>query len=469
MTLQQLLSGRTSAETVARDRESIREHLRQGNTKLVVVDDDPTGTQTVQDVRVYFDWSVETLTRAMAGDDSVFYVSTNSRALEDAEMWKLTRELGVSLQAACAKTGKKVLLASRSDSTLRGHFPRELEALQEGLGFRADGVIIAPALFEAGRYTVDDVHWVDQAGEVVPASETEFARDPMFGYTKSNLREWVEEKTKGAWKADKVLSISLDALRKDRGKEALDILLSAKGGVPIVLNAACYEDIETAVSAIEQAELSGRRFLYRAAACFVKVRGGFQEKPLLAAADLKTRPGPGLVIVGSYVGKTTLQLENLLKAGRASPFVLAVEQLDSADIVEAETKRIAGLVDAAIRSGHTAVVYTSRTVQRKEGDNFLSFGNRIMAALCGIVQAVRERPAFLVAKGGITSIEVARTGLRAREAYVAGQIAKGVPLWELGPESKWPGMVYVVFPGNVGDESTLRAVVDCLRAMRGGD
>jgi uncharacterized protein YgbK (DUF1537 family) len=243
--------------------------------------------------------------------------------------------------------------------------------------------------------------------------------------------------------------------------------MRARGGVPIVLNAACYEDIETAVLAVTEAEKQGKRFAYRCAACFVKVRGGFQDRPLLTAEELGISEGPGLVVVGSYVGKTSRQLDSLLRSGRAEALELQVDRLAEGEGPgRREVSRVADLADTALRAGKSAAVYTSRTVRAAEGKEFLDFGNRVMMSLCDVVKTVRTRPAFVVAKGGITSIEIARTGLGVKEAYVPGQIAKGVPLWELGPETKWPGISYVVFPGNVGDDETLKNVVEALRNSR---
>ncbi|HPJ01993.1 MAG TPA: nucleotide-binding domain containing protein, partial [Candidatus Limiplasma sp.] len=50
-------------------------------------------------------------------------------------------------------------------------------------------------------------------------------------------------------------------------------------------------------------------------------------------------------------------------------------------------------------------------------------------------------------------------GLQVRKALVMGQILKGVPVWLTGPESRFPGMPYVIFPGNVGDENALLEAV----------
>jgi uncharacterized protein YgbK (DUF1537 family) len=47
-------------------------------------------------------------------------------------------------------------------------------------------------------------------------------------------------------------------------------------------------------------------------------------------------------------------------------------------------------------------------------------------------------------------------------ATVLGQAAPGVPVWRTGPESRFPGLSYVIFPGNVGDVDTLRVIVEKL-------
>ena len=460
MTLQELLQGKNPPRKLPGLRGKIRAGLRDSRTKLVVVDDDPTGTQTVHGVRVYMDWSSETLVKAFSAPEPVFYVSTNSRGYGDAEMFELTRVLGRNLRSAEEATGIRPLFSSRSDSTLRGHFPREIEALLSGYGGNVDGVILAPAFFEAGRYTVNDIHWVEQAGVLVPASETEFAKDPTFGYRNGDLAKWVEEKTKGAWKANQVLSVPLEALRDDDGKAAVDILLGASGGVPVILNAACYEDLEAAVTAIVEAEARGKRFAYRSAACFVKVRGGFEDIPLLTPADVECERGPGLVVVGSYVGKTTRQLERLLQGGKAEAVELKVEEVRKPDGREAEKARVVKAAENLLKAGRTAAVHTSRTVEQATSEEFLAFGNLLMQSLCEVVQDIGVRPSFFVAKGGITSVELARTGLGVKEALVRGQIDKGIALWKLGPEAKWPGLPYVVFPGNVGTDETLRGAVE---------
>ena len=70
------------------------------------------------------------------------------------------------------------------------------------------------------------------------------------------------------------------------------------------------------------------------------------------------------------------------------------------------------------------------------------------------------KPAYIIAKGGITSSDVGTKALKVKKALVMGQIQKGIPVWLTGEESKFPGMPYIIFPGNVGDKDTLRLIVE---------
>ena len=82
--------------------------------------------------------------------------------------------------------------------------------------------------------------------------------------------------------------------------------------------------------------------------------------------------------------------------------------------------------------------------------------------LVEVVQEIATKPRFLVAKGGITSSDLATRGLGVKRAIVRGQVHPGVPVWELGRESRFPGLTYVVFPGNVGNDAALTSVVQRL-------
>jgi uncharacterized protein YgbK (DUF1537 family) len=445
-------------------RARTRERLRDRGQRLAVLDDDPTGTQTVHDVPVYLEWSGDSLAEALREPSEVVYISTNSRALAREEAADLARELGAGIRAAEERTGVRALIASRSDSTLRGHYPAEVDAFIEGHGRPVDGVIICPAFFEGGRCTAGDVHYVLQGTTLTPAAETEFARDPVFGYSSSNLREWVAEKVDGM-RADAVPSVSLDDIRRGGAERVAALLAEAAGGIPIIVNALAYEDLDEFVLGLAAAEDRGKRFLYRCAASLVKARGGVEDRPLLTSADLAVRSGVGLVVVGSWVERTSEQLSLLLREAGLVGVELDAEAC-AADDPAAREACIEGAASAAeetLGAGRTAVVYTSRRPVAGHRGRFSEIGGLIMGALCEVAKRITTKPGFVVAKGGITSIEVARAALGARRATVLGQIESGVPVWRLDPTSRWADLPYVVFPGNVGGESALRDVVESLR------
>jgi uncharacterized protein YgbK (DUF1537 family) len=384
----------------------------------------------VSGVRVTLGLSVVELRQAIASADPLFFVCTNSRSLAGREAGRLAGVVGRRLRRAARRQAARLVPLSRSNSTLRGHFPVEVDCLARGFGLRPDAVIIAPAFFEAGRYTADDIHWVEQAGSLVPASE--------------------------------VVSLSLELIRGGRPRAVADRLAGLSGGVPVVLNALTYEDLEVAVLGIIEAEAAGRRFLYRTAASFAKVRAGIGDRDLLSAEEIGAAGGPVLVVSGSWVERTSRQLDRVQAEGLARPVELRAAALASTAGYTAEVRRVAREVSGCLAAGRSVVVSTSR--DRVPARDPLAYGRRVMAGLCEAVARVRERPAAVVAKGGITSVEIARRALRASSAYVPGQILPGVSLWKLDDRSRFPGVPYVVFPGNVGGEDALAEVVRRLGA-----
>jgi len=418
--------------------------------KLVVLDDDPTGTQTVHDVPVLTTWDVATLRAEFAQPGPCFYILTNSRSLAPDAAFELNRTLARNLKAA-VPTRSGFTVFSRSDSTLRGHFPLETDVLAEELG-PFDATILIPYLEAGGRYTIDDVHYVAEGDQLVPAAETPFARDAVFGYRHSNLREWVEEKTSGRVKAGDVVSFSIHELRTG------SILAKLRGlsrGTVAIVNCASPADAEAFAMATLQAEKGGGRYLFRTAAQFVSARLGLEPRPLLTASDLGVpRVGGVLIVVGSHVPRTTEQLTHLLNRTGIARVELAVHSLGDETIADAAKQ-----VNDRLRAGEDVVLFTSRQlIAGADAAESLRIGQRVSAALVEIVSRLATSPRLIIAKGGITSSDLATKALRVRRAIVRGQILPGIPVWQLGPESRFPGINYVVFPGNVGAPDALTLV-----------
>jgi uncharacterized protein YgbK (DUF1537 family) len=440
----------------------VREQVAEGRTKIAVLDDDPTGTQTVHGVDVLAAWPIDMLAAALSDPRPCFYILANTRSMPADEASAVMEEISIRLAAAAEMTQIPCVIISRGDSTLRGHFAEELGAIERGFGSAFDAKIVIPAFLEGGRYTIDDVHYVLDGEELVPAADTEFARDLTFGYRSSRLPDWIEEKTRGATPAGSVVSISIAMLRGPGGAEAVTAkLLGLLKGTYVAVNAAAYCDLEVFARGLLGAEAAGKKYLLRTAASFVRVRAGLEGRPLLDPQEISdsTETG-GLVMVGSYVRKTTVQLESALTLSNVIGIEVNVNLLGDPGTRAAEIARVADAVQRTLNTGRHAVVFTSRSHQSSIGDaGDLAAGRIVSDALVGIVRAVPLRPRFLVAKGGITSSDLAVRGLGMTKALVLGQAAPGVPVWKMGSETRYPGMKFVVWPGNVGGPEALRDFV----------
>ncbi|KAJ3336691.1 hypothetical protein HDU93_002346 [Gonapodya sp. JEL0774] len=443
---------------------------------LVVLDDDPTGTQTCHDINVLTSWNTDELKEELDTETAGgFFVLTNSRAMLTDEAYNLTREIGQNLLAASEKSAKRsrgVSIVLRSDSTLRGHFPTEPDAVESILG-KADAWIVCPFFLAGLRYTIDNIHYVgNDQGLLIPAGETEFARDRTFGYQASDLREWVEEKTSGRVSRDSVVPVSITDVRKGGPSRVKDILMGVPKGGVVVVNAASDRDMSVFALGLLQAEQEGRRFILRTAASFVSARLGIRSKPPLTMKDLGVKAedarNGGLIVVGSYVPKTTQQVQSLLDR-RGS--LLHVETVSISTISQSSDDEIAAYVSAtasrsaaAIASGKDALILTARElVTGATAEESLRINVKVSLGMVAIARAVLEkvRPRYVIAKGGITSSDTATKSLGMRRARVAGQAAPGVPLWvSEDPRTVRPGVPYVVFPGNVGTKDTLAAIVE---------
>ncbi|MEU3018986.1 four-carbon acid sugar kinase family protein [Nocardiopsis sp. NPDC007018] len=439
---------------------------------VVVLDDDPTGTQSVHGLPVLTRWSVDDLRWAFTQDTLAVYVLTNTRSLDPDEA--AARNAEVVRNARAAAGDRPLVFASRGDSTLRGHFPLEprvIDATLQELGAPGvDGVVIVPAFPDAGRVTIGGVHYTRSGTEYTPVAETEFARDATFGYRSSDLRAWVEEKTGGEIPADRVALIDLPLLRGGDTDAVTERLLGLRGAAPVVVDAETEEDLRVLSLALIAAERRGRSFVYRVGPPFVRARIGMAARTPLGTDEIGTgtdAPG-GLVVVGSHVALTTHQLAALVDT---HPRARVIE-LDVDDVLDpaAREAALARTVDAVVEglADHDVVLHTSRLLRQSDDPAAsLAIAREVSAALVRCVSdtLARRAPRFVVAKGGITSSDVASLGLGIHRALVRGPMLPGlVSLWEPvgGPAA---GIPYVVFAGNVGADDSLAEVVDRLSTL----
>ncbi|MDC4233790.1 hypothetical protein M3T53_08750 [Actinomyces sp. B33] len=474
-TLEELTAGLPPAPSITAADVAAAQAAASTRPFHVVLDDDPTGTQSVSGIPVLTAWEVDDFLWAFGTGAGAVYVMTNSRSLPPADAESVNREVVEAALTAAERARLDVAFVSRSDSTLRGHFPLEPETIADVLaartGAQVDGIVIVPAFSDAGRMTIHGTHYAGSpATGYVPVGESEFARDNTFGYSSSTLPQWVEEKSGGRISAGDVLVLDIETLRADPDA-TVALLRSARDRRPIAVDSVDDEsDLRALALALIRAEDAGSRFIYRVGPPFGRARFGQDKHAPLTPDEIDASRGDrtcsagGLVVVGSHVGMTRRQLDALVE--RLDPPVAVI---DSARVIEerdadAHLDEIAGAIASGLDSS-TVVLRTSRALlDGFDPDTALAHSRRISAAVVDVVQRVlaRTSPRFVVAKGGITSSDVASKGLRIRRALAVGPMLPGIiSLWSAqdGPAA---GIPYVVFPGNVGDDQSLADVVETL-------
>jgi uncharacterized protein YgbK (DUF1537 family) len=456
-------------------RQRIRAAHRETGRRIAVLDDDPTGSQTVHDVSAVFAPDPAEYADGLAEPGSTCFVLTNSRSLAEPDAGRLTLELGRELFELGARLGAPLSVVSRSDSTLRGHLIAEVQALDAArrsvTGRGHDGVLLVPAYFEAGRFTAGGTHWARVGGRAVPVGETEFARDVSFGYAASDLRDFVVEKGRGRIERREVHTLTLEDIRRGGPSQVARVLAEVGGGRFVAVDAVTYADLEVVVLGLLEVERAGRVFLYRTGPSFVQVLAGLEPQPPLTTEQIwpTGRPtGHGLVVVGSHVGLTSRQVEVALARGG-----LVAVHLDVAELLDPvrrlrQIDETTGRVRAGLAESDVLLFTSRELVTGADAESSLRVSRTVSRAVTDVVAGVLvSRPAWVVAKGGITSHDVAVRGLGIRRATVLGQLLPGLVsvFRPVAADPEVVGVPYVVFAGNVGDERTLADVVARFRRV----
>ena len=449
----------------------LKQEIEKNNKKIVVLDDDPTGVQTVHDISVYTNWEKETIRQGFEEKNNLFYILTNSRGFTAEQTTAAHNEISAVVDEVARETGREYIFISRSDSTLRGHYPLETEILkanyEKNTGKTIDGEILCPFFKEGGRFTIDDVHYVKYGDKLIPANETEFAKDKTFGYTAATMPEYIEEKTKGTYKAENVTCISLEDIHNMDIEKIENLLMNVQGFNKIIVNAVDYADIKVFCVALYRAMAKGKVFMFRTAAAIVKVMGGVSDQPLLTRQQMVTKEtdNGGIIVVGSHTDKTTRQVEELKKLTDIEFIELNATLVRDEKAFETEVNRCLEREEECIKAGKTVCCYTTRvliTADTGDKEDELRLSVKISDAVQSLVGRLKVTPAFVIAKGGITSSDVGTKALAVKKANVLGQIRPGIPVWQTGEESRFSMTPYVIFPGNVEEITTLREAVEVL-------
>lgn len=394
--------------------------------KMVVLDDDPTGIQTVHGCLLITQWDEESIRLGFSDSQPFFYILTNTRAMTRDEAARVTREAMEAVIKVNEDYGYRLIIVSRSDSCLRGHFPLETDVMRQCLeshGYTiADKTPFCPAFIEAGRVTIDGIHYLkEDDGHLIHVSETEFAHDNVFAYHTSVLKEYIKEK--GANPDDYE-----------------------------IINAQSYDELQAAALQI-CSQCSRDAIIIRSSSSLPKAISGIPDIPLLDKRILSPQANtPPLFVIGSHVQKTTRQLECLLQAEGTCGIEVDVQRiLDDADALMLETIDV---IKQVVDNYLTPVLYTSRQeIRLTDADQRQHLGQQVSDFLVACVRRLPFTPSYLVGKGGITSHDILTKGLGIKSARVLGQIVNSVPC-VMTPS----GFPYIIFPGNVGNENSLREV-----------
>ncbi|MEV0330722.1 four-carbon acid sugar kinase family protein [Micromonospora echinospora] len=413
--------------------------------KTVVLDDDPTGTQSASGVRVLLRWDADRLTETLRAVDAV-YLQTNSRAIDAADAVALSRRIRAEVETASAALGERVDVVLRGDSTLRGHVFTETDV------FTGDDtpILFLPAFPAGGRTTLGGVHYVRVDGVPVPAHRTEYAADPVFGFHHGDLVGYVREI--GARQA---VSVPVDQLRASGGAAVTAALLASPGRDVVAPDAETDADIDLVHRGLRAAREQGRSVVVRCAAplaarCAGAVSTGLLPRPVHGGQ------GPVLVVCGSHTSGATAQLAELCRRRGVAP--LTVDTGAALRDPVAAGRAVVAAAGQALRTDGIAVVASERV---RHGDHHtLAHGDAVMTALTTVVRELSGTARVVVTKGGITSAEVVGTGLGADAATVRGQVLPGVSVWDL--EGGVTAATCVIVPGNVGGPDTLAEIVEAL-------
>ncbi len=440
--------------------------------KIVVFDDDPTGSQTVHGCHLLFSWDVDLLCKGLRNPSPLLFILTNTRSMSPEAALLRNSEICQNLCEALQREGldfHEVVVVSRGDSTLRGHGVLEPKVIEEELGPFA-ATLHVPAFLEGGRSTINGIHCLNG----IPVHETAFAKDCLFGFSTSNLAEWLEEKSLGSIKQTDVLRITCkqldEAASTELGRRNLvDFLRNLDRNQSVVVDAETSKQLSCLGDAIRSL-LEDKRFLFRSAASFINALSEVDSKILeldsLQHFRRKNELGislPGMVMVGSHVPLADIQLDELLAVDQCDGLELPVGELrrlfdgSSENFLLSELEKLwVNQLLQLIQGGKTPVLYTSREdIHFDLPEMQREFEQSLALLMSRLVTSISPKLGYLITKGGLTTQTFLVHGLQLKEVYLEGQLLPGLSLVRPTFNDELGTLPIITFPGNLGEKDTL--------------
>jgi len=435
--------------------------------KFVVIDDDPTGSQTVHDCLLLLKWDCSTLVKGFESKSNLFFILANTRSLSENDAKLTIEEICTNLKTVIASQAyeEEIIFISRGDSTLRGHNFLEPSALNSCLG-PFDATFHIPAFIEGKRLTINGSHFVDKT----PINQTIFARDKIFGYETSNVKSLLFQKSNSQINIEDIQNLLLsdmEILNYEENNIVFKTLKNLKNNKHVIVDVQNYSQLKKLSFVIKKLSKQ-KKFLFRTAASFI---GSISEKKSVPQVEtffsnLRIRNKekgllPGLIIVGSYVELSTIQLTNLLEISICYPIELDVFEffkINSSDnnqeLRNFFKNKLLREIRFSFNEGKTPVLFTSRKYMSLDMSEQFNFYNSLACFIAELVTDLKYEIGYLISKGGITTNLILSKGLNADYVYLEGQILTGISVvtYNLKNGEKLP---IVTHPGNIGTKDSL--------------
>jgi len=445
--------------------------------KIIIIDDDPTGSQTVSGCNLILKWDYATLLKGLKGSSNLLFILANTRSLTEKDVEIRLKDICSSLNEIMNNplfAEEEFVLISRGDSTLRGHNFIEPFIINQLLG-PFDATFYIPAFIEGNRTTINGNHFVDN----IPIQETIFSKDKIFGFNTSNLKELLYEQSNHQLDSNHIENIFIkdfEGLESNKPNKLYLYIEKLKNNKKVIVDIMDYSQLDK-FSRIIKSLLNKKKFLFRSAASFISSLSNVKntQKDHIYFSQLRRKNEndhimPGLIVVGSYVELTTLQLNEVLKIGLCQPIKINVLKLYKFFKLEDNLKQINSLkkfllfsIKENLSKDSIPVLYTSReTPSPIDKDDLIQFQHFLSGFIAEIVSDLKNKIGYLISKGGITTNTIISEGLKADSVYLEGQLLPGISLVTFDLLKQKGKLPIVTFPGNIGNNMSLVKTIEIL-------
>ena len=376
--------------------------------KIIVIDDDPTGSQLVHDCLLLLNWNYETLLKGLLSKSNLLFILANTRSLSEKEVKKRLQEICNNLHKVSIENNiqHNLLFVSRGDSTLRGHNFLEPYLINEYLG-PFDATFHIPAFLEGNRITINGKHFVNG----IPAHKTTFANDIIFGYETNDLKKLLLKKSRSKIELKNIEN--LNCIDQQTSYELKKYMENLKNNTHVIVDIDKFSQLEK-FSKIIRELIKNKKFLFRTAASFLKAISNTKnpKKSNFYYSQLRARNNlnqflPGLIIIGSYTDISTNQFKKLLEFDFFNAIEIDVEKFYEILFSKDKETQIYQLknfilekISITLKNSCIPIIYTSRK-EKILANNLdqMDFYNSLSFFIAEIVSDIKHEIGYLISKG----------------------------------------------------------------------